>query len=652
MELPTRSMPAYTGCGCTSIYRRKCSLQEAARNNEKITKFFRPQAHLQTSSPNTSLSPSPSVSISSSSFKSGSVPNFPLESRTLSLDQSFDLPTSDDTTTGDNPLFPSTENGSNDASIPATAFLDMVGDDDDVELHVEPVLETIQKLKHKANKYKSFTSLFLLNALTQFIKFDVVTASIGKGKYMVQKIQAIYSYVERFRTLPLVGKGKHHAYPLLLNNEHIMAAVCQYLTVLADGEITSLLLMKQVNEVIILGLGLRTRGEQISESTTHRWLTKLGYELKEVKKGIYVDGHEHEDVVTYRNKFLSDFGKNERYLTMTMSDDDLEPIEPQLGSGKKVHVPVFHDECIFRANDLCHWVYVHDGRMPLRKKVQASQIEENTQLPVTEQLQVTDAWEIIYPGKHHDGFWTNDKLIKRTIPIFEQMYPDAVAEFVFDQSSAYGAFAKDALNAKDMNIRPGAHQTMVFALNLPKDHPDYGFHGQAKEIYHMLEERSLISVLEQANEGKVVGECRTCKLSHEAQERLHREVQEVADAGEEPVEELGRDIIIIEQAGHKCWFLPKFHCELNLIEMYWGWAKACFWVVVDSTFPTVHCLIPEILGNCPIKTIQGFFWKSWHYMDAYRKGLSAKQAEYAVKKYKSHHCCTLTIMMSVSILLN
>jgi hypothetical protein len=30
---------------------------------------------------------------------------------------------------------------------------------------------------------------------------------------------------------------------------------------------------------------------------------------------------------------------------------------------------------------------------------------------------------------------------------------------------------------------------------------------------------------------------------------------------------------IIEKAGHLCLFLPKYHCELNIIEFFWGATK-------------------------------------------------------------------------------
>ena len=89
--------------------------------------------------------------------------------------------------------------------------------------------------------------------------------------------------------------------------------------------------------------------------------------------------------------------------------------------------------------------------------------------------------------------------VKRAIAIGERLFPGDVLEFFFDQSSAHGAYAKDALNAKEMNVKPGGKQcimhdtyipqdnptpalrgclqSMIFPNNLPPNHPDFEFRG-------------------------------------------------------------------------------------------------------------------------------------------------------------------------------
>jgi len=49
-------------------------------------------------------------------------------------------------------------------------------------------------------------------------------------------------------------------------------------------------------------------------------------------------------------------------------------VEPQLEPGERLHVPVLHDETIYRSNELRHQVYVCGGNMPLRKKGQGHAI--------------------------------------------------------------------------------------------------------------------------------------------------------------------------------------------------------------------------------------------------------------------------------------
>ena len=42
----------------------------------------------------------------------------------------------------------------------------------------------------------------------------------------------------------------------------------------------------------------------IHEETARRWLVELGFSRVHHQKGVYFDGHDRDDVVTYRNEFL------------------------------------------------------------------------------------------------------------------------------------------------------------------------------------------------------------------------------------------------------------------------------------------------------------------------------------------------------------
>ena len=70
------------------------------------------------------------------------------------------------------------------------------------------------------------------------------------------------------------------------------------------GTITPLQLRMHVNNVILPALDLSGKNSTICDHTAINWLKKLGYTCKDVKKGLYHDGHERPDVVIARQKYL------------------------------------------------------------------------------------------------------------------------------------------------------------------------------------------------------------------------------------------------------------------------------------------------------------------------------------------------------------
>jgi hypothetical protein len=101
---------------------------------------------------------------------------------------------------------------------------------------------------------------------------------------------------------------------------------------------------------------------------------------------------------------------------------------------------------------------------------------------------------------------------------------------------------------------------------------------------------------------------------------------------------------LIKERGHLCIFLPKFHCELNPIEMYWGWCKYRYRQPSKKNFQEAKGHALEYLNACPPEVIQRFIQRSWRFMSAYRMGLTGKAAAWAVRKQKSHRTCNESIL--------
>ena len=68
------------------------------------------------------------------------------------------------------------------------------------------------------------------------------------------------------------------------------------------------------------------------------------------------------------------------------------------------------------------------------------------------------------------------------IPLFDQLFPDGISEFFFDQSTAHGAFNDNALKANEMNVKPGGKQHVMHSMIIPDDNPNPHLWGQVQSM--------------------------------------------------------------------------------------------------------------------------------------------------------------------------
>jgi hypothetical protein len=119
----------------------------------------------------------------------------------------------------------------------------------------------------------------------------------GVGTHFACQIWALAHHYQRFEQLPPEkqgGKG-HHS---LFNNEGVQGAARAYLTALRTEDVTPMKFQHALNDQILPTLGY-VLDIGLSECTAWCWLYKLGWWRIRLKKGIYMDGHERDDVKEY-----------------------------------------------------------------------------------------------------------------------------------------------------------------------------------------------------------------------------------------------------------------------------------------------------------------------------------------------------------------
>lgn len=178
------------------------------------------------------------------------------------------------------------------------------------------------------------------------------------------------------------------------------------------------------------------------------------------KKGQYADGHEHEDVVEYRQQqFLPEWQRIQNRMESWITADT--GILPEYGPkmpGPRV-IAWFHDEFIFYANDRRKkgWHYKDAPAKPYTKGDGASLVIADFVSADFGWLRFLDgkqsARRILRPGKGKDGYFSNDDILeqaKEAVRILWEFYPQYEHVFIYDNTSTHLKRGDGALSAPKM----------------------------------------------------------------------------------------------------------------------------------------------------------------------------------------------------------
>jgi hypothetical protein len=499
-----------------------------------------------------------------------------------------------------------------------------------------------------------------------------------KPVYLARRIRFRYEYYRIHLTLPVDSRGGRRDGTSLLDDERMFQACRTWLTEQDENNRTPENLAEFVNNDLLTRFGLVPKNgeKKLSSRAMQRWFDRLGYTTVPEKKGIYFDGHEREDVIDYRQEvFLPEFEKCHRLcIQYEEINGEWVTFVPEFHENEQRHVILYHDESCFHAKETATSYWMPKGSCRCPPKGKGKLIHRSDFISTEGKLRYQDAdgnWidagKTIFPGAGGDRWWNSEQLeeqLEHAIDVFERMFPGCIAVFIFDQSSAHASKGKGALNAFGMNKRPGGKPMVQKDTYYPPEtNGEFVFQrGRPQKLYTIevdengVEEKvakGIKNILLERGiningpDGKEIrGKCAkprcTDPLPGASVPRCclarilwgHKDFQDQKSLLEEK----------LRARGHKCLFLPKFHCELNPIEMFWGYVKQKYRNIKKSCYEDAKKEAEKCLQDCPLETMRRYCNRATRFMDAYRKGLKAKAAQWCVRQQKGHRTISERIM--------
>lgn len=450
----------------------------------------------------------------------------------------------------------------------------------------------------------------------------------------------------------------------------------------------------------------------ISIRTAQQWMHKLDYRWTSSVSGQYTDGHERPSVVVYRQEvFLPQFVEHERHMRRWSTDgieiderpgrrtvvwfhdestfyaNDRRRQQWVKADAKAEIRPKGEGASLMVANFVSAdygWCASPDGK--------------------------DSAQVLFHAGKSKEGWFTSANVAAQTreaARICKTYYPDDDHVFVFDNATTHTARPEGALSARRMPVGTQAwgpevtkyHREYDAAGNLVKESAMYTpdgklakekirmedgfFNGRPQPLYFpdnhptspglfkgmrvILTERGLLQPIEERiakkqehdramcilsgktpgrrYPNKLRGECPNFNCAAGATECCQRRVLYEQPDFQSVKSNLE---IVLEPWLIPMILLPKFHCELNFIEMCWGYAKRVYRRYEFSSKPAdLETNLLASLAAIPLVTIRRFATRALRFMDAYRRGLNGRQAAWASKKYRGHRVLPDSLMVDM-----